>query len=338
MELAEIRPFEPQMAEIDLFTMPDAVGVGEPSVRKQKPYIAGHVTDGSSTFTFKVNNQNVTVPVDANGNWKWKIDRAINVNADFSNSSTITEIGIFNLFNAVTANNVLLVFHQNVWNMIMREIDMQGSPIQVAYQNMIDNYDVTIANVSFDAEIEYLGFNGTQYIDTGFRANTTTTRAETELQVTDFSTTCGLFGSRNNSTSTNTDSCNVFVLDNNRFRLDWVDGTTNVIATNIVTTEKYIISITRGMATVNDATFTGTNIDSIDQNYNFYIGTYNRAGETSPYLFRGRFYWFKIYSNNQLVRDFIPVRKGTTGYLYDKVSGNLFGNSGTGDFILGNDK
>lgn len=77
MELAEIRPFEPQMAEIDLFTMPDAVGVGELSVRKQKPYIAGHVTDGSSTFTFKVNNTDVTVPVDANGNWKWVVDRDI---------------------------------------------------------------------------------------------------------------------------------------------------------------------------------------------------------------------------------------------------------------------
>ena len=78
MEMAEIRPFEPQMAEIDLFTMPDAVGVGEPSVRKVKPYIAGHVTDGSSTFTFTVNNnESVTVPVDANGNWKWVVDITI---------------------------------------------------------------------------------------------------------------------------------------------------------------------------------------------------------------------------------------------------------------------
>lgn len=35
--------------------------------------------------------------------------------------------------------------------------------------------------------------------------------------------------------------------------------------------------------------------------------------------------------------DAIPVRVGNTGYLYDKVSGQLFGNSGTGDFILGPD-
>jgi hypothetical protein len=34
----------------------------------------------------------------------------------------------------------------------------------------------------------------------------------------------------------------------------------------------------------------------------------------------------------------IPVRIGTTGYMYDRVSGQLFGNAGTDDFILGNDK
>jgi hypothetical protein len=36
--------------------------------------------------------------------------------------------------------------------------------------------------------------------------------------------------------------------------------------------------------------------------------------------------------------DFIPVRKGTVGYLYDRVSGALFGNAGTGVFGYGNDK
>jgi len=39
-----------------------------------------------------------------------------------------------------------------------------------------------------------------------------------------------------------------------------------------------------------------------------------------------------------VVVDFIPVRKEGVGYMYDKVSRQLFGNSGTGNFILGNDK
>jgi hypothetical protein len=50
-----------------------------------------------------------------------------------------------------------------------------------------------------------------------------------------------------------------------------------------------------------------------------------------------KLYNFKDYFNNVLVRDFIPVRIGTTGYLYDKVQGKLYGNSGTGSFTLGPD-
>ena len=34
----------------------------------------------------------------------------------------------------------------------------------------------------------------------------------------------------------------------------------------------------------------------------------------------------------------IPVRKDGVGYMYDTVSGQLFGNIGTGNFILGPDK
>ena len=36
--------------------------------------------------------------------------------------------------------------------------------------------------------------------------------------------------------------------------------------------------------------------------------------------------------------DILPVRVGTVGYMYDRVSGELFGNSGTGDFVVGPDK
>lgn len=53
-------------------------GIGKSHGGKVKPYIKGHVTDGSSTFTFKVNtDEYVTVPVDANGDWKWVVDRTI---------------------------------------------------------------------------------------------------------------------------------------------------------------------------------------------------------------------------------------------------------------------
>ena len=46
---------------------------------------------------------------------------------------------------------------------------------------------------------------------------------------------------------------------------------------------------------------------------------------------------FKLIIDEEVVRDMIPVRKGNIGYMYDKVSGQLFGNSGTGSFTLGPD-
>lgn len=54
--------------------------------------------------------------------------------------------------------------------------------------------------------------------------------------------------------------------------------------------------------------------------------------------FKGRCYYFKMWNGNTLLLDCIPVRVGNVGYMYDKVSKTLFGNAGTGDFILGPDK
>ena len=49
------------------------------------------------------------------------------------------------------------------------------------------------------------------------------------------------------------------------------------------------------------------------------------------------FAWCKLSRNGILLRDLIPVRVGQVGYMYDKVSGRLFGNAGTGSFTLGPD-
>ena len=47
---------------------------------------------------------------------------------------------------------------------------------------------------------------------------------------------------------------------------------------------------------------------------------------------------FQVKEGNQVTLDLIPVRKNGVGYMYDKVSGQLFGNQGTGQFIIGPDK
>lgn len=58
----------------------------------------------------------------------------------------------------------------------------------------------------------------------------------------------------------------------------------------------------------------------------------------SEYKMLGRIYFIKFLELGEVKLDLIPVRVGTIGYMYDKVSGQLFGNAGTDDFILGPDK
>jgi hypothetical protein len=59
-----------------------------------------------------------------------------------------------------------------------------------------------------------------------------------------------------------------------------------------------------------------------------------------PMLINGdnRIYAVKFYDvSGILTFDAIPVRKVNIGYMYDRVSGQLFGNQGTGEFVLGKD-
>ena len=59
---------------------------------------------------------------------------------------------------------------------------------------------------------------------------------------------------------------------------------------------------------------------------------------TSFRIVAARISMLKIYdTDNNLLRDLVPCRRDRTGYMYDLVSGELFGNSGIGEFLLGRD-
>ena len=61
----------------------------------------------------------------------------------------------------------------------------------------------------------------------------------------------------------------------------------------------------------------------------------------SRIIVKGKFYYTRI-RDGLIFIDLIPVRVGPrencVGYLYDRVSGRLFGNAGTGEFLIGPDK
>lgn len=70
-----------------------------------------------------------------------------------------------------------------------------------------------------------------------------------------------------------------------------------------------------------------------DSTYNFMLF---KAADFGTCV-KGQLFKCKIWEADTLVRDYIPVKKNNIGYLFDKVSGQLYGNAGSGSFVCGPD-
>lgn len=84
---------------------------------------------------------------------------------------------------------------------------------------------------------------------------------------------------------------------------------------------------------------TGTNsrLTNINSTVPLYVFCYNNNG-VATIIHAMRFIRCYCMTNGgKYLFDIVPVRKGTVGYIYDRVSGKMWGNAGTGSFILGND-
>ena len=196
-----------------------------------------------------------------------------------------------------------------------------------------------ITTPPYDAEIEYLESSGTQYINTGVLGSLITRfkikaicyeagdAQNTQLLGGTESGASTFFGARKNSTLT---PANWYCRDANKVSLgdphspSIIDATINSSSSQTGTLEI-------------DTTI--TNFYSFSDSWGFpneklliFGGHYSRK---SPLA---RCYYLQFFTNNILIMDMIPVRIGNVGYMYDKVSGKLFGNAGTGNFILGPDK
>ena len=192
-------------------------------------------------------------------------------------------------------------------------------------------------SLPYDYEVEYLEATGPQWIDTGFKA--------TGGCIFDFEamwTTYGeaIVGSHNPSSnfSNGFNRNQAYIYAQNKVQFNKCNNFEGISYPCSVGIKYHVyynsigsnrIGSIDGNVIVNQ-TNTGT-LNPVN-NVVFFLVQYNLTYQ------KGRIYNCKLYdSTSTLVRDFIPVRVGQVGYLYDKVSGELFGNNGTGEFILGPD-
>lgn len=173
----------------------------------------------------------------------------------------------------------------------------------------------------YDAEVEYLQCSGQQHIDIGLTGN-----LDTQIEVSFKLSTGNVFicGCRGN----NTNDITIYTGSSRFGNISKSTGLT--INTNYVVEQLKDFLIVNGTSTANNATA------SFVTPYNIYLMWASGNTASSQHM-QGKVYYFKMWDGSTLVRDMIPVRVGTTGYMYDKVSGQLFGNNGSGNFTLGND-
>ena len=194
-------------------------------------------------------------------------------------------------------------------------------------------------------EIEYLQSSGTQYINTGIPLNGYI-RIISDSQMLEVNVSAALFGVFLSNTRFGV-RFNKSANNNNKLYLYYGSSSTynEYLCTDYKGDSFYLNRCTYDYAnnvSIAGNTHTkgaGTGLVSFSSSQPIYSWACNAneldAGAFAPC--KARKWYEKIYINGTLVRDYIPVRVGTVGYMYDKVSGELFGNAGTGSFILGND-
>ena len=187
-------------------------------------------------------------------------------------------------------------------------------------------------------EVEYLESTGTQWIDTGFASKNTTkvecTAIWTYLCSEGAQMDCGnrtLYGVRSNL------STMYEILLGQQFHLYYQFANHEpVITFNFGQKTKYLTD--NNKLYIDDVLKITNPISDFENIYNMAIFALNKAGEISRFS-NAKMYYFKIWDNDKLVRDFIPVLDpdGTPAML-DRVENKLYYNQGTGQFKTNKDE
>jgi len=204
------------------------------------------------------------------------------------------------------------------------------------------------ANEYYDAEIEYLQNSSIyEYIDTGISTYNSMIGIDCVINLGDYEHDKWVLG-YNNYQGADTGGFQIGLYSDQLYASMYNSYKTvgSFVKINYDNTNKndWYHIIMNCLDTVVDI---NNNLSSNTQIYDFGINggniyLYGRNGslDHSQYVKVGsKIASCKLYKdNNILVRDFIPVRKDGVGYMFDKVTKQLFGNNGTGEFILGPDK
>lgn len=199
----------------------------------------------------------------------------------------------------------------------------------------------------YDAEVEYLESSNGQYIDTGVIINTGDYNFIADGMIFDFSSSIATIRWTESPTFC-TYGCYVGSRDaivafygnyqnlnyNNTIVFSGFQNKRKIY--RFGENQKFTIEDLNG--TINASIPVPFDNTLQNNTYSLRVFSFFTQGNQTTTHSKVRLYSFILKKGNKVVRDLIPVRKGNVGYMYDKVSGQLFSNGGTSNFILGPDK
>ena len=195
-----------------------------------------------------------------------------------------------------------------------------------------------VNNLPYDAEVEYLESSGTEYIDTGVNA-TETLNYDIECQ---FLVNAAQYMGAIRSASGGYYHRNNFGIYNG-FSIFYGYSSptywTPQSYDNAFHRYRQVIDQSSVTTYFDNTAYYSFTRQTYNLNLNFWIFRRNANTSANRQFCKCRIKSVKLSDDNGVVlADMIPVRVGSVGYMYDRVSGQLFGNDGTGDFIVGPDK
>ena len=194
--------------------------------------------------------------------------------------------------------------------------------------NVNDNIVWNILPNGYTA-LDYIEVTGTQYIDTGFKADQDTRLVCEIMQV---GTTMHVLGARQ-AVATRNFSIRV-VSKNWQLCFGSLNGgvTTGTIG---VKDDWQVVDISKNGLYVDGEFSVSREFEPFTTPYALALGAI-RAG--SMYYGTAKYRSCQIYDNGVLVRDFIPCKNsdGEIG-MYDTVNSVFYSNAGTGEFVAGNE-
>lgn len=191
--------------------------------------------------------------------------------------------------------------------------------------------------------VEYIESTGTQYIDTGYYANFKT-RVILEFSYTqsngDNYSNGFVFGSANESVGSPSLSIGINKNESIIYRnSDTQDIFILPFAAN--TNVKYRMETYKNYIKINNTIYTSSmRLLTQTLRYSSYLfARHQKLGTNTGYAYsilKGKIYFCQLYEDDILVRNFIPCKNSNNKVgLYDLVENKFYSNSGTGDFVAG---